>query len=154
MKIWKTEQWFRHLWYTTLCLCICTKKWFLITTLVLKLVTRKAVCFSLSAYNNSDNLTVLTLYGYFGMPAPPALLYKYKLSVILGWNKEDVYVIVFYWLAQINTCFSLCWIHFEGKKTIYQSTSQYINQWSVCKPMINRFVTESNLQNSLYIVLG
>ena len=33
----------------------------------------------------SDNLAFLTLYGYFGLPAPPELLPKYKLNVNLNY---------------------------------------------------------------------
>ena len=35
-------------------------------------------------------------YGYFGLPAPPALLCKLNLNVTFskkGWNKEDVVVV-------------------------------------------------------------
>ena len=38
--------------------------------------------------SRTDNLAFLTIYGYFGLPAPPALLYKLNINVVLAKKGE------------------------------------------------------------------
>ena len=77
--------------YVWLCTCVCV---YVCPTKIRKDIRQR-----------SENLPCFILYDYFGLPVqqPPALLYKYKLNVILskkGWNKEDVCVCISYSLPQ------------------------------------------------------